>query len=202
MKYIIKGKIVDSNGKPISNLVIQAMDNDQKLFEDYNDDLLESSLSTEDGSFQISFDDSAFADSWIERKPEIYLMIRNAGGQVVHRTDTIVKVESDDNNAGTISIPIDITLDSLEKKTKLATNDPYWNSDRILAAFSSVGDTITFNNSDLQRNFRLLLSSINAWLIYTNVIAWDKIGYEGPQVPRYPLQSSGHTHKLSWEEGK
>jgi len=28
MKYLIKGKIVDSNGKPIDNLLIQAMDND------------------------------------------------------------------------------------------------------------------------------------------------------------------------------
>ena len=80
--------------------------------------------------------------------------------------------------------------------------DLYWNNDRILAAFSSVGDTITFNNSDLQRNFRLLLSSMNAWLIYTNKVAWDKIRYDGPQVPRYPLQSPGHSHKLLWEEGK
>ena len=72
MKYLIKGKIVDPSGKPIDNLHIQAMDNDQKLFEDYNDDMLESSMTNPDGSFQISFDDSAFADSWFERKPEIY----------------------------------------------------------------------------------------------------------------------------------
>ena len=69
MKYLIKGKIVDSTGKPINNLLIQAMDNDQKLFEDYNDDMLESSMTNVDGLFQISFEDSAFADSWIERKP-------------------------------------------------------------------------------------------------------------------------------------
>ena len=201
MKYLIKGKISDSQGKSLNNIFVQAMDSDQKMFEDYNDDLLGSSMTNADGSFEIGFDDSAFADSWIERKPEVYLMLRNASGQVVHRTDTI-KVESDDNKAGAISIPIDITLDSLEKKAEKVSKDLYWNNDRILAAFSSVGDTITFNNSDLQRNFRLLLSSINAWLIYTNVIAWDKIGYEGPQVPRYPLQSPGHSHKLSWEERK
>lgn len=201
MKYLIKGKIVNSNGKPINNLLIQAMDSDQKLFEDYNDDMLESSMTNPDGSFQISFDDSAFADSWIERKPEIYLILRNASGQIVHRTDTI-KIEPDDNKTGTINIPIDITLDSLEKKTELTSMDLYWNNDRILAAFSSVGDTITFNNSDLQRNFTLLISSINAWLIYTNKVAWDKIRYDGPQVPRYPLQSPGHSHKLLWEEEK
>lgn len=199
MKYQIRGKIADSNGNPMSNLLIQAMDSDQKLFEDYNDDLLESSMTNLDGSFQISFDDSAFADSWIESKPEIYLILRNSGGQIVHRTETI-RIEIGDNNTGTINIPRDITLDSLEKKTELTSMDLYWNNDRILAAFSSVGDTITFNNSDLQRNFRLLLSSINAWLIYTNKVAWDKIRYDGPQVPRYPLQTPGHSHKLMWAE--
>ena len=199
MKYLIKGKIVDFEGKPINKIFIQAMDSDQKLFEDYNDDMLESSMTNPDGSFQISFDDSAFADSWIERRPEIYLMLRNASGQIVHRTDTI-KFESDDNKSGTINIPMDITLDSLEKKTEQKSTDLYWNNDRILAAFSSVGDTITLNNSDFQRNFRLLLSSINAWLIYTNEVIWEKIHYDGPQVPRSPLQSPDHSHKLSWEK--
>jgi hypothetical protein len=199
MKYSIRGKIVDSKGKSVSNIFVQAMDSDQKMFEDYNDDLLESSMANADGYFQISFDDSAFADSWIERNPEIYLILRNASGQVVHRTDAI-KFESDDNNSGTINIPIDITLDSLEKKTELKITDLYWNNDRILAAFSSVGDTITLNNSDFQRNFGLLLNSINAWLFYTNKVVWDNIRYDGPQVPRYPLQSSDHNHELSWEK--
>lgn len=198
MEYLIKGKIVYSNGKPINNLLVQAMDNDQKLFEDYNDDLLESSMTNSEGSFQISFNGSAFADSWIERKPEIYLILRNPSGQIVHRTDTI-EFKSDNNNAEVISIPINIALDSLDKNTELKSIDLYWNNDRILAAFSSVGDTITFNNSDLQRNFRLLLSSINAWLVYTNKAAWDKIGYDGPQVPRYPLQEPNHNHKL-WDK--
>lgn len=199
MKYLIKGKITDSQGKSINNIIVQAMDSDQKMFEDYNDDLLGSSMTNVDGTFEISFDDSAFADSWVERSPEIYLILRNASGQIVDRTDAI-KFESDDNNSGTINIPKDIILDSLDKKTELKSTDLYWNNDRILAAFSSVGDTITFNNSDFQRNFSLLLSSINAWLFYTNNIVWNKIGYEGPQVPRYPLQSPDHKHKLEWEK--
>ena len=201
MKYLIKGKIVGSDGKPINDLLIQAMDSDQKLFEDYNDDLLDSSMTNTEGSFQISFADSAFADSWIERKPEIYLILRNANGEIVHRTDTI-KFEDDDNNSGTINIPIDIAISSVEKKTEQKSTDLYWNNDRIFAAFTSVGDTITFNNSDLQRNFNLLSSSINAWIVYTNKVAWDKIQYDGPQVPRYPLQTQDHSHKLSWEKEK
>jgi len=201
IKYLLKGKIIDTNGKPISSLNIQAMDSDQEWFEDHNDDLLGSSSTASDGSFEITFDDSTFNDSWVEKKPEIYLIVRNENGQIIHRTET-VKMKSDDKANGTINIPINITVDSIEKKTDLTSTDLYWNNDRILAAFSSVGDTITLRNSDFERNFRLLISSINAWLIYTNDGTWKKIGYDGPQVPRYPLQLPKHSHKLSWEQGK
>jgi hypothetical protein len=198
IKYLIEGKVSDANGKPVNNLVLQAMDSDQALFEDHNDDLLGSSRTTSDGSFTIAFDNSIYADSWLEKKPEVYLIVRNENGQIIQRTET-VKIERDDEEEQTISIPINIKLDSIEKQTGLTPADLYWNNDRILAAFSSVGDTITLNNSDFVRNFRLLISSINAWLIYTNDITWDKIGYDGPQVPRYPLKSE-HNHKLSWEQ--
>jgi len=198
IKYLLKGKIIDTNGKPISSLNIQAMDSDQEWFEDHNDDLLGSSSTASDGSFEITFDDSTFNDSWVEKKPEIYLIVRNENGQIVHRTER-VKIESYDKTNGTISIPINITLDSIEKMSDQTSTDLYWNNERILSAFSSVGDTITLNNSDFQRNFGLLISSINAWLIYTNEVIWKKIGYDGPQVPRYPLRSQ-HTHKLSWEQ--
>ena len=201
IRYLVKGKIVDSKGKPINNLSLQAMDSDQEWFEDHNDDLLGSSRTTSDGSFEIAFDDSTFTDSWAEKKPEIYLIVRNENGQIVHRTEKL-KIKSDDKEDGSISISINITLDSIEKKTDLTSANLYWNNDRILAAFSSLGDTITLNNSDFERNFRLLISSINAWLIYTNHVIWEKIGYDGPQVPRYPLQSPEHSHKLSWEQRK
>jgi len=198
IKYLIKGKITDASGKAINNLNLQAMDSDQEWLEDHNDDLLGSSKTGTDGSFEMTFDDSTFTDSWVEQKPEIYLIVRNENGQIVHRTER-VKIESYDKTNGTISIPINITLDSIEKMSDQTSTDLYWNNERILSAFSSVGDTITLNNSDFQRNFGLLISSINAWLIYTNEVIWKKIGYDGPQVPRYPLRSQ-HTHKLSWEQ--
>jgi hypothetical protein len=199
-KYIIKGKITDASGKAIINLNLQAMDSDQEWFEDHNDDLLGSSRTGSDGSFKITFDDSAFTDSWVEKKPEIYLIVRNENGQIIYRTERL-KIEYNDKANESINIPINITLGSIEKTTDQPSTDLYWSNERILSAFSSVGDTITFNNSDFQRNFRLLMSSINAWLIYTNDVIWKKIGYDGPQVPRFPLRSK-HTHKLSWESRK
>jgi hypothetical protein len=201
IKYLIKGKIIDVNGKPLGNLYSQAIDSDQGFIEDHNDDLLGSSRTAGDGSFEIAFDDSTFSDSWLEKSPEIYLIVRNEDGQILHRTET-VKVKSDEKTNGTINIPVNITLDSKEKKTELPASDLYWNNQRIISAFSSVGDTITLNNSEFERNFRLLLSSINAWIIYTNEAMWKKIGYDGPQVPRYPWEIPKHDHKLSWEQGK
>ena len=197
-KYLIKGKIADVHGEPIVDLHLQAMDSDQQLFEDHNDDLLGSSKSGSDGSFEIPIDDSTFRDSWSEKNPEIYLVIRDEFGQVVHRTETI-NVESNESANGTITIPANITIDLNQQQINLQSTDLYWNNQRILSAFSSVGDTITLDNSEFQRNFRLLISSINAWLIYTNDIIWNKIGYDGPQVPRFPSQVPNHSHKLSWE---
>jgi hypothetical protein len=197
-KYLIKGKIVDVHGEPIVDLHLQAMDSDQQLFEDHNDDLLGASKTGSDGSFEIPVDDSTFRDSWSEKKPEVYLVIRNEFGQVVHRTETI-NVESTESTNGTIAIPANITIDLKQQQLNLQSTDTYWNNQRILSAFSSVGDTITFNNSEFQRNFRLLISSINAWLIYTNDLIWNKIRYDGPQVPRNPSQVPNHSHKLSWK---
>lgn len=189
MNLLVKGEITDSNNTPISNLVVQAMDNDQGFFEDHNDDLLESGMTDASGLFEISFDESAFKDRWLEFEPEIYLIIRNEKGQILHRTDRI-----DTRN------PLKIALDSVEKKSDLPNSDPYGsNVNKIISGFRSLADVTTFSSYDFERNFRLLTSSINAWLVYTNESAWNKIGYDGPQVPRYPFRSSNHSHKLLWE---
>jgi hypothetical protein len=197
-KYVINGKIKDDNGVPIGNLHLQAMDSDQQLFEDHNDDLLGSSTSNSDGTFEIPIDDSTFKDGWLEKNPEIYLIVRNEHGQVVQRTETI-EFESKESVNGTITIPADITINQKLQENNLPSTNLYWSNQRILSAFSSIGDTITLNNSEFQRNFSLLISSINAWLIYTNEVIWKKIAYDGPQVPRYPWKVANHSHKLAWE---
>lgn len=197
-KYVINGKIKDDKGVPIGNLHLQAMDSDQQLFEDHNDDLLGSSTSNSDGTFEIPIDDSTFKDGWLDKNPEIYLIVRNEHGQVVQRTETI-EFESKESVNGTITIPADITINQKRQENNLPITNPYWSNQRILSAFSSIGDTITLNNSEFQRNFSLLISSINAWLIYTNDLIWNKIRYDGPQVPRNPSQVLNHSHKLSWE---
>ena len=201
--YSIKGTIINLRTH-FNNLKLQAMDSDKQFFEDHNDDLLGSTWMKSDGSFEITFDDLTFSDNWLEKSPEIYLLIRNESGQIIHKTD-ILKIESiDDKNKELIEIPITINLDSIDNKINLlntSSSDIYANnSQRILSAFSSLGDVITLNNSNAARNFQLLSSSINAWLIYANELSWNRIGYDGPQVPKYPFKSPGHSHKLTWEE--
>ena len=200
--YSIKGTIINLRTH-LNNLKIQAMDSDKQFFEDHNDDLLGSTWTKSDGSFEITFDDLTFSDNWLEKSPEIYILIRNENGQIIHKTD-ILKIENIDKNKDRIEIPITINLDSIDNKIGLlntSSNDIYANnSQRILSAFSSLGDVITLNNSNAARNFQLLSSSINAWLIYTNELSWKRIGYDGPQVPQYPFKLPGHSHRLTWEE--
>jgi hypothetical protein len=117
IRYLIKGKITDANGKPSSDLYLQAIDSHQGYIEDHSDDLLGSSRSAADGLFEIPFDDSAFSDSWLEKQPEIYLIVRNEDGQILQRTE-IVKVKSNEKTNGTVTIPVNIMLDSKEKKTE------------------------------------------------------------------------------------
>ena len=200
--YSIKGMIINLRTH-LNNLKIQAMDSDKQFFEDHNDDLLGSTWTKQDGSFEITFDDLTFSDNWLEKSPEIYILIRNENGQIIHKTD-ILKIENIDKSKEQIEIPITINLDSIDNKIGLlntSSDDIYANnSQRILSAFSSLGDVITLNNSNAARNFQLLSSSINAWLIYANELSWNRIGYDGPQVPKYPFKSPSHSHKLTWEE--
>lgn len=202
--YSIKGKIIDLTSNPYNNkLKIQAMDSDKQFFEDHNDDLLGSAWTKPDKSFEITFDDLTFNDNWLEKSPEIYLLIRNENGQIIHKTE-ILKIDSNGDNKELVEIPITINLDSIEPKIglldTLTDDDIYFNnSQRILSAFSSLGDVVTLNNSNAARNFQLLSSSINAWLIYTNELSWKRIGYDGPQVPRYAYKTPDHSHRLTWE---
>ena len=196
--YLIKGKIFDINQSPLNDLKVQVMDSDQEWFEDLNDDLLGSGWSSSDGSFEIIFDDIFYKDNILEREAKIYLIIRNKDGQVIHRTDKFQMKEEEKEkrvmDVGNIYLNQEIDIES-------ATSDPYSNNtNRILSAFSSLGDYVSLENTNIQRNLTLLQSSVNAWLIYTSEPVWEQIKYDGPQVPRYPLKVENHSHKLSWEK--
>jgi hypothetical protein len=197
--YILKGTLKDSEGKPITRVKIQAMDSDQMWFEDRNDDILDSKWINDDGTFEISFDNQQFQEGGpLERKPDIYLIVRNSSGQIIHTTEIRRGVDASDIQ----NLTFNITLNSLEKlPAQPLPPDPYLsNNERVIAAFARLGDVSEFQLNDIIRIFRLLNSSINAWSLYTTEYMWSTIGYDGPQVPRYPWRQEGHSHKLSWEK--
>jgi hypothetical protein len=194
--YTIKGVVKDPKNKPIENVMVQAMDSDQIWYEDHSDDLIDSKWVNKDGTFEFSFDKERFKDNILERNLDLYLIIRNSFGQIIHQTE-IRKVNSLDNK----NLYFDIILNSTEKETTQIPSDPYLsNNERVIAAFQRLGDVSEFQLNDILRIFRLLITSINAWSLYTSEHMWNVIGYDGPQVPRYPWREQGHSHKLSWEE--
>jgi len=207
--YTIKGSVKYPNGEPVRGVKIQAMDSDQEVFQDHNDDIIAiSSVNDSEGKFEITFDSKPFKDGWLEGHPDLYLIVRNAlDGRVVYKTKIRKGVKRNSSD-----LVFDITLNSIEEEyvDNLANNinsnsttlhDPFQgNNDRVIAAFTRLGDIVQLVPGDIHRNFALLLSSINAWTFYTREDIWRKIEYDGPQVPRYPWRDDGHSHKLSWKE--
>lgn len=178
---------------------VEALDSDQKWFEDHSDDLINSKWVNDDGTFEITFDTQQFQEAgWIEGKPDIYLVVRDRVGQVLHKTEVRKGIDSSDIQA----LTFDITLNSLEDRlVQPLPPDPYAsNNERVLAAFVRLGDVSEFLLEDTLRIFRLLSSSINAWSLYTTDYTWNAIGYDGPQVPKYPWRERDHSHSLSWEK--
>lgn len=197
--YNIKGTIKDHEKKPVRGVKVQAMDSDQKWFEDRNDDIIDNKWVDDNGSFEISFDSEKFQDGgWLEGKPDIYLIVRNSLGQIVYTTEIRRGVDTSDVQ----KLTFNITLDSLDKSPgQTLPPDPYIsNNERVIAAFGRLTDVSEFRPDDIIRILRLLQSSINAWSLYTTEYMWRTIGYDGPQVPRYPWREQGHSHKLSWEK--
>lgn len=185
-EFTIKGSVKDTEGKPIRDVKVFAMDSDQQFFEDHNDDMLGAAWVKPNGTFEISFKSEQFSENVFEGKPDIYLIVRNSKGELIYRTET------------THDTSFTIVLDSLEKKPE-PPQDLYGNNpDRILSAFATIGDIATINNSDFARTSALLASSINAWAVYTQERRWREIGYDGPQVPVRPKKIS-HSHTLDWE---
>ena len=65
--YIIRGSVRYPDGQPVKGVKIQAMDSDQEVFQDHNDDVIAiASVNDSNGTFEISFDSKPFRDGWLE----------------------------------------------------------------------------------------------------------------------------------------
>ncbi len=193
--FVIRGTVKDIAGIPVRNVKVFAVDSDQGLFEDHNDDLLGAEWVKSDGTFQISSSLVQFKEALVEGNLDLYFIVRNSKGEIIARTEPRRGLKLDDIE------PFEITLESLEKKAG-PPEDPFLrNMDRTVNAFASLGDIATVNNSDFARVASLLTRSINAWVVYTRDSIMSEIGYDGPQVPLRPRDSE-HKHVFGWEAGQ
>jgi hypothetical protein len=186
----VTGKVFDSSDIPLSDIVVQAFDNDQSWYEDHNDDLVGMDRTKPDGTFRISFSDSQFKENILERNPDLYLVIRDRVGKVLHKTEVRKEVKLNDKTR----LNFDVKLTPLEKQDP----DIYDNNmTRTFAAFSSITEKVDLP-SDIRGTFLQLFKTISAWALYTREEMWDRIGYDRPQVKRYPWRDK-HKHELRWK---
>ncbi|MDH3340846.1 MAG: hypothetical protein OEL84_06130 [Nitrosopumilus sp.] len=187
--YIVKGEIQNYDK---SKFYVEILDNDQHWFDDRVDDLLGSSWTDDYGKFEIQFDDSLYKDNWFEGKPELFLIVRDKFGKILYKTNTKSPSNSDDIK--------NLTFEIVIPKERSIVDSPYDIANSVrMSAFARIGDTID-TTDNVVNSSRLLMQSLNAWFLYTNETKWDIIGYDGPQVERYPWRED-HTHKLKWNNG-
>ena len=193
--FSVSGIVRDLDGKPVSDVKVFAIDSDQGLFEDHNDDLLGAAWTKADGTFDIAFSSDQFGET-LEGNVDIYFAVRNSDGEEIARFEPDLKFGPGNKSEG---IAIEIKS---PKKDAGSVQDPYLrNMDRTLAAFASIGDVAAITNNDFARVFALLNRSLNAWVVYTRENSWNEIRYDGPQVPARP-RDTDHKHELGWEARK
>jgi len=184
--YTVVGQIHNSNQ---SKFYVELLDNDQHWFDDRVDDILGSSWTDNFGKFEISFDDKLFKDGWFEGKPELFVIVRDEFGKIIYKTKT--QSPSNPNDHENLFFNIE-----MQKEISFVDNPYDATNARRISAFTRIGDGIDLTDN-VQNSSRLLMQTLNAWLLYTNENKWTVIGYDGPQVQRYPWRKS-HPHKLKW----
>ncbi|ODS39357.1 MAG: hypothetical protein A7316_05830 [Candidatus Altiarchaeales archaeon WOR_SM1_86-2] len=76
-------------GKGIPNLRVKAIDKDL-----FFDDILGTVATDKNGNFEIKYDKEDFRELFFDKKPDIYLKIKNPGGEVIHTTEDKVRYEA------------------------------------------------------------------------------------------------------------
>ena len=153
--FDVIGKVVDSFDNPLLDVVVQVFDSDQSWYEDKNDDLVGMDRTKHDGTFRISFSDSQFKDNILERNLDLYLIIRDVSGKILHRTEVRKEVSPTDK----VLLNFDIKLTPPEKMDP----DIYENNiTKTIASFSTLSEKIDFP-SDIRGTFLQLFKLDTYW---------------------------------------
>lgn len=108
MEFKIYGKIIEKEtGNGISNLIVKAVDKDLIY-----DDILGEVITDKNGNFEIKYSEEDFKEFFLDKKPDIYLTIKNPGGEVIYTTETRVVYDA----LETEEFVIKISKDSISRK--------------------------------------------------------------------------------------
>ena len=113
MALKIHGKVVEKEtGKGIPDLTVKAIDKDL-LF----DDLLGAVTTDENGSFEIRYDKEDSQELFLDKKPDIYLQIKNSEGEVIHTTENKVRYEAGETEEFIVRISRSVVERIMEELT-------------------------------------------------------------------------------------
>ena len=99
--YCVSGKIINEQSKfPIQGLIVEAYDKDLMF-----DDRLGSSITNEKGDFEIKYNEEDFQEFIFDKKPDLYLRIKNHKGKVIFSTENSIRYNAGKKEAFIINIP-------------------------------------------------------------------------------------------------
>ena len=98
--FVVRGSIKDTNGHPLKNLMIQAMDSDQEWFDDRSDDMLGMTRVKNDGSFEITFSEEQFKENSSSK-----IEITNLLGQQVFSEEAKISTGENTKQIKTTDLP-------------------------------------------------------------------------------------------------
>jgi hypothetical protein len=185
--YRITGRLRSEQNVLAKDYVVQAFDKDSGIYL-HPDDRLGKAKTTEDGSFEITFNESAFKD-WFESEPNVYLQVRDGSGKIV------LSSPSSKDNTGRIDFQIKLG------KPPISPLEPdiYANGlDRMKAGLQNVGDAVDLSRDDVRSIFELMAGALAAWTSYRDELV-RICGYDGIQVPEQPRRED-HRHITRWDE--
>jgi plastocyanin len=101
MRYEIKGRVVDSfTGNGVGGVRVEVWDKDPGV-----DDHLGSASTIGDGSFSISFDESAFSDIFLDKRPDLYFKVYCYNHLLASTEDSVRWNVADPHIGVTIEVP-------------------------------------------------------------------------------------------------
>lgn len=114
MPYKVTGRVIETeSGWGVPNVIVEVWDHDTRT----QDDRLGSSVTLPDGSFAILFREDDFGESGLDRKPDLYLIVRKPDGTELHSSVDSLRKEAGRRESFVVQIPRDALAEMAPKES-------------------------------------------------------------------------------------